>query len=357
MLTMFDRTRDISSQLSIPVHFGLGKPNLGKVKNRSAYYLPNGRLYLKAVVNLLMGLSLLFGSFSNGHAKTKTTQTLPTIMAEADARVPEAKPDMNFGNDTVLFVDGSDVDPDIETYIRFNVTGISGSVSSAHVRLFVTDATQNGPAIYTTSNSWNEAEITWNNRPAQTGVALEDKDALTVGSWVDYDVTNIVTGDGTYSFVLATDATDLVGFSSREGNAAPELVVTLADAAATLPIPSPTPIVPPTTVPTVSPTVSPTASPTASPTTQPVATNSLDMTTLAITTNGGMWIPPSQLMSLPTSGAAWDRIKTAAYGSWGTADLKNQDNKHALNTLAGALVYARNGDPALRIKVTGSIGF
>ncbi|HEX5635715.1 MAG TPA: hypothetical protein VFY78_01395, partial [Gammaproteobacteria bacterium] len=60
-------------------------------------------------------------------------------------------------------------------------------------------------------------------------------------------------------------------------------------------------------------------------------------------------------MSLPTSGTAWNRIKTTAYGSWGTADLKNQDNKHAINTLAGALVYARTGDAALRLKVKTAI--
>lgn len=348
MLTMTDRTREASSQLPIPVHVGLSKSNLGRVKKRADHYFPNGRLYWRAVVNLLMGLFLAFGSFSYGNAQAKTTQALSTIVAEADARVPESKPDINFGNDTVLFVDGGKPDPDIETYIRFTVTGISGTVSNAHVRLFVTDATQNGPALYTTSNAWNETDITWNNRPARTGVALADQGALAKGSWVDYDVTNIVTGDGTYSFVLATDAADLVGFSSREGSSAPQLVVTLAEDAAPV-LPSPTTNIQPTITPTVI-AVDPTVSPTAE-SVEPT----LEITTSAITTSGGMWIPPSDLMSLPISGTAWDRIKNAAYGSWGTADLKNQDNKHAIYTLAGALVYARNGDTALRIKVKSAI--
>lgn len=60
-------------------------------------------------------------------------------------------------------------------------------------------------------------------------------------------------------------------------------------------------------------------------------------------------------MSLPTSGTAWDKIRTAAYGSWGAADLKNQENKHDIYTLAGALVFARTGDPALRSKVRDAI--
>ena len=69
----------------------------------------------------------------------------------------------------------------------------------------------------------------------------------------------------------------------------------------------------------------------------------------------GMWISTDELMSLPTSGAAWDKMRTAAYGSWGTADLKNKDNKHDINLLAGALVYARTGDTSLRGKVRDGI--
>jgi hypothetical protein len=69
----------------------------------------------------------------------------------------------------------------------------------------------------------------------------------------------------------------------------------------------------------------------------------------------GMWISQSELMSLPTSGAAWDKMRTAAYGSWGTADLNNKDNKHDINLLAGALVYARTGDTSLRGKVRDGI--
>lgn len=72
-------------------------------------------------------------------------------------------------------------------------------------------------------------------------------------------------------------------------------------------------------------------------------------------TSGGMWIPSSQLMSLPMSGTAWTRLWNAAYGSWGTPDLKYQDNTNAIYTLAGALVSARTGDATLRSKVRDSI--
>ena len=69
----------------------------------------------------------------------------------------------------------------------------------------------------------------------------------------------------------------------------------------------------------------------------------------------GMWISRNELASRPTSGQAWENMRSAAYEGWGTADLKNQDNKHAIYTLAGALVYARTGDGALRAKVRDGI--
>jgi hypothetical protein len=48
-------------------------------------------------------------------------------------------------------------------------------------------------------------------------------------------------------------------------------------------------------------------------------------------------------------------MRSTAYGSWGSADLKNQDNKQDVYALAGALVYARTGDATLRAKVRDAI--
>jgi len=332
--------------------------------------------------SIIIALALTFRMFTPGQAKSglvgpltntlkqmNTSATVPAIVAEADSRVREASPNLNYGADTVLYVDGG-TDPAVESYIRFTVTGISGTVSNAQLRVYVTDGTYNGPALYTTSNTWTETGITWNNRPARTSGALEDKGALAVSTWVNYDVTPVITGNGTYSFVLATDAADRLGLSSREGSAAPQLVVTLADSTTTtlptptlqsLASPTPTTILSTVVAPTATPiTVFPTATaiqPTATATKvliQPTATTSLQNSP-STTISSGMWISSSELMSLPTSGTSWDKIRTAAYGSWGTADLKDQNNKHAINTLAGALVYARTGDTALRSKVRDAI--
>jgi len=148
-----------------------------------------------------------------------------TFIAEADARVKQSSPSTNYGNATTLQVDDTS-DPDLESFVRFTVAGVSGPVQSARVRLYATtNGTQNGPAIYATDPAWNEKEITWNKRPARTSAAVDNKGVIKTNSWVDYDVTSLVTGNGTFSFVLAGDSNDAVAFSSRQGIQPPELVV------------------------------------------------------------------------------------------------------------------------------------
>jgi hypothetical protein len=165
-----------------------------------------------------------------------------TFPAEADARVKQSSPDTNYGNATTLQVDNA---PDLESFIRFTVTGVSGPIQSARLRLYATDNdTSNGPAIYATDPSWNENEITWNKRPARTSEAMDNKEAIDKNTWVEYDVTSLVTGDGTYSFVLAGDSSNAVSFSSRQGIQPPQLVVTFSGNVAPTLTPTITPTVP-----------------------------------------------------------------------------------------------------------------
>ena len=58
---------------------------------------------------------------------------------------------------------------------------------------------------------------------------MGDKGAIATGTWVEYDVTSLVSGNGTFSFVLATTSTDSVDFYSRSAaqtTLLPQLVVT-----------------------------------------------------------------------------------------------------------------------------------
>lgn len=160
---------------------------------------------------------------------TRLTATSMTFIAEADAQVRESDPDVNYGSSTELMVDG-DEDPEVESYIRFNVTGITGPVHAARLRLYVTEnASRNSPVVYATAPAWNETTLTWSQRPSRISAALDDHDDIYMESWVEYDVTIFAAENKAYSFVLVADSDDSATFSSREGSHPPELVITLAD--------------------------------------------------------------------------------------------------------------------------------
>ena len=116
-----------------------------------------------------------------------------TFTPVADAQVNEANPNTNVGTVAWLTADGG-TDPNVVSYLRFDVSGVSGTVQSATLRLWVRDrgATENGPEVRATGTNWSETGLTWSTRPAPSGGVLDDKGALTGGTWVEYDVTAAV---------------------------------------------------------------------------------------------------------------------------------------------------------------------
>ena len=150
------------------------------------------------------------------------------VASEADARTYEASPGTNYGT-SYLRADGGG-DPDVDSYLRFTVSGVLGPIQSAKLRLYAYSPTADGPAVFTTATTWSESTITWSNRPATTSGATDDKGAIATNSWVEYDVSPFVTGNGTYSFRLATTSSDGVDFYSREHTdpaLRPELVLSV----------------------------------------------------------------------------------------------------------------------------------
>ena len=219
------------------------------------------------------------------------TSTL-TFVTNADAYVNQSNPGTNYGNATTLQVDGAS-DPDLESFIRFAVTGLSGPVQSARLRLYIpSNGSANGPAVYTTGSSWTETAITWNNRPSRTSNGLDNKGTISSGTWVEYNVTSVVTGNGTFSFVLAADSTDGVVFSSRQGSQPPQLVVTLAGSSTLSPTPTQTATQ--TATSTFTPSNTPTDTATATSTLSPTPTNTQAPTTsLTFVTNADAYVNQS----------------------------------------------------------------
>ena len=116
-----------------------------------------------------------------------------TLSAAADARVLETSPTSNYGTITRLDVDN----PGQESYIRFTVSGVTGVVQSATLRLWATNGSSNGPSLYLTNSGWTETGITWNNRPSPTSGAIANIDTTVDNGWAEFNVTSVVTGNGT----------------------------------------------------------------------------------------------------------------------------------------------------------------
>ena len=146
--------------------------------------------------------------------------------AVADARVEATSPAENFGSSSVLKVDGS---PQYASFLRFDVSGLSGTVLSAKLRLYATDATVNGPAVYTTNSTWQESTVTYQSQPA-TQTHLSSSSAVAANAWVEWDVTAAVQGNGAVNLALAPTGTDGTVFYSRNTSTTsmrPQLVVTV----------------------------------------------------------------------------------------------------------------------------------
>ncbi|MEP6896393.1 MAG: DNRLRE domain-containing protein [Chloroflexota bacterium] len=160
-----------------------------------------------------------------------------SFVANVDASVEEQHPNTNSGTLNYLRVDFTG-NHHTESYIRFTVTGVTGTIQSAKLRVYdTTSGSANGPAVYGTGTSWTETGITWNNRPSRITSALDNKGSISTKTWVEYNVTALVKANGTFSFVLAADSSDDAVFSSREGGQPPQLVV-VSSTATNTPIPN-----------------------------------------------------------------------------------------------------------------------
>jgi hypothetical protein len=165
--------------------------------------------------------SVLDAGVTPGEAGPGTKPVATTFAAVADTYVEQSNASTNFGGSTTLYLDQA---PDQQVLLRFSVAGLAGPVSSAKLRLYVINPSSDGPALYRTSDAWQEHSVTWNTRPSPMGAAIKDLAAVSTG-WLSIDVTSAVTGNGTYSFLLIPTSTDGVDFSSKETSNQPQLIV------------------------------------------------------------------------------------------------------------------------------------
>jgi len=142
----------------------------------------------------------------------------------ADTYIDAASPSTNHGSATTIRVDGS---PDVHAYIRFSVSGLSGTISQVRLLLFANNSDSQGIRAWAVSdNTWGELTTVYTNAPA-LGSQLASSGSFATGVWVTLDVTSYVTGNGTYSIGITNLSSTAISMASRESGAnAPQLVIT-----------------------------------------------------------------------------------------------------------------------------------
>jgi PKD repeat protein len=152
---------------------------------------------------------------------------ITTFTAVADTHVRDTSPTTNYGGLTTLRVRTDAAGDDYRTLLKFDVASLTGTITSAKLRLWVTDASPDTGRVYAVSNGWTELGVNWNTAPAISDPPVASIGTTTaVGAWVEVEVAPAITGNGTFSFELVNSSTNSAIFSSREGVHAPELVIT-----------------------------------------------------------------------------------------------------------------------------------
>ena len=141
----------------------------------------------------------------------------------ADASVYSGSPAKNFASDPTLVADNS---PKTKTFMRFDVTGLTGAPIAVRLRVWVTNASSNGPEVRPLTSPWEESTVTYTTRPSVGGV-VADVGKIGAGQWLEYNVKPLVTGNGVVNLALVGDSSDGTDFVSREGPEAqrPQLVI------------------------------------------------------------------------------------------------------------------------------------
>lgn len=185
-----------------------------------------------------------------------------TFAAAADAYVNEASPSTNYGSATTLRADSS---PVVRSYLRFNVQGLSGTVTRATLRIFTNSSSSTGYQVRSVADtSWSEFAVNYSNSPAM-GNVTGTSGSFGTGVWTTVDVTSLISGNGLVSFGLTTTTSTAFSLSSREvGANAPQLVIETFNG----PTSTPSATLAPTDTLTFtpSPTFGPTATPSHTPT-------------------------------------------------------------------------------------------
>ncbi|MFG2057490.1 DNRLRE domain-containing protein [Micromonospora sp. NPDC048930] len=152
-----------------------------------------------------------------------TTPAATPLVAVADTYVKASSPTSNYGSTPVVRVDG---DPVTNAYLKFTVSGQTGSVLRARLRIWVAAGSSSGFVVRPVADStWSETSTNWNNAPAIGSTSVAASGRTTSGTWVILDITPLVSGNGTVTVGLTSSGASSSSYGSRESDTPPQLLL------------------------------------------------------------------------------------------------------------------------------------
>ena len=146
-----------------------------------------------------------------------------TVDADAHVKEADGKQDDNYGSVPSLELKKNTANSSRLSYLKFNITGISGTIST--VKLYLHSQDENDTIhvhAVSATPTWAENAITWNSKPALEGQV--GSGTAIAGNWFSIDVSGI-SGNGTYTLALDEQGGDAEKLDSKEGGFAPYLEI------------------------------------------------------------------------------------------------------------------------------------
>ncbi len=181
--------------------------------------------FVGATVALSLGAgvtAVMAGAADNGSAPTSLR-----VSANADTYVYQEYPGENRGAATKLTA-SNQAKLHTRSYLKFTVAGMPAGVTPEAHLLLSSDRNQpSAVELHAVADTrWNAMSMTMRNAPAVGGVVATAKPAARQKS-LDFDLTGVVKGNGTYSFALVAPQAGTVSavFASEHGTDGPTLAL------------------------------------------------------------------------------------------------------------------------------------
>lgn len=168
-------------------------------------------------------------------------QSVFTFVPTADTYISQSQPAASFGTAAELRSQRRNFAA-LLAYLKFQVTGLNGTIQRARLRLYVTSGANDAGTLYSASNNyagsgtaWQESGLNWNNADKNGTVIASTSAAIVSNNWIELEISAHVTAEGTYSFAFINSTSQVDVFSAREGSNPPELIVETGTQAAGAP--------------------------------------------------------------------------------------------------------------------------